>query len=80
MLKDKTIKIFNTDSKNKGDIIKFCYTEWGDEGEREDGKYMNGLIREISEASMTIVTVDPLYDGEHVITIEKVLEDKVRLK
>lgn len=76
MLKDKTIKVFDTNDIQEGDIITFCFTQYDDEGEREDGRLLNGLIKDVDELKIKVV----FHTGDIIILeLEDILEDEVRI-
>ena len=76
MLKDKVIHVFDTDNFKREDFITFCYTQFNDIGEREEGRWINGIIDEIDEYAINVVTTG----GVVHIDLDDVIKDIIRIK
>lgn len=76
MFKEKTIKVFNTGKNMRGDFVTFCYTRLNIAGEKIDGAWINGLIDDIDEYNITIVTTE----GRVCLGIDVFVDDIVRFK
>ena len=55
MLKDKVVKVFDTDEFKVGTIVTYTYTEYDDEGEKVELPYStNGLVRSCNETDLIL--------------------------
>jgi len=76
MLKDKTIKVFDTDEIAVGDIITYCFRNWGDEGDKEDGRVDNGIVQHVSENEIRVLIGSQKFTQ---ITIKNLENDEYRI-
>lgn len=76
MIRDKVIKIFDVESIREGDVLAYCFTDVGDDGEIVDGKWKNGIVSHVAERTLTIINVRGHAIG---ITINDIETDRVRV-
>lgn len=76
MIRDKVIKVFDVESIREGDVLAYCFTDVGDDGETVDGKWKNGIVSHVAERTITIITVKGVNMG---ITINDIEADRIRV-
>lgn len=75
MIKDKIVKVFDTDNLKAGDLIAFTHTKVGDNGVRGNGQWMFGVLKYVSEEGIEVA----IHNRYISIFISDIESDRVRI-